>query len=502
MRIESVCPRYIPIILKGMQSVINQSLFYPIPSRPMSISKDEVKAWRDNALKKLEWARELSTLAQAVLESTSHVLGDLLPKRLQIAESNIDQVKDQHANITPLFEHLRVKIADATVSGFQSCVEKLLVPALDALAKVLGELRTTKVPPFLVAPEERKDYRHLSDFLALSEIELLQNNIAIYTENCTKVLLLLKDLLQDLTHKWHKNSSTYNKATRVYNSQVVDVQLMVRHALMPTSPPRHESNFVRAVLKENLALEQQLAGLLEMLTNHYDQCVLAVSTYDDSSQNQVNYEVLHNDTLELPSVLKEFSAIYDVIMNNETRAAKFVDEKLPHIDSVISLSTDLLEEYRSFKEEEMVRLVLLFLRCEEVLRTNSLNVKSLSYKQTIDAYVDVLSQLTFHYTSFQKIYHSEYLKELYYEQYIYPRKFLQLLNDFLNGQLLHIEEDERERHRDWLRKFGDFIPKQLILPGEYNQPSVVQVISEGLDEIQSPSADKNEARLLSLMADK
>lgn len=489
-------------LIVSFTPTITTSVILPqTTNRSMVISKAEVDSWKRDALKNLEWAKELSSLAQAVLESTSHILVDLLPKRLQAAEIKVDQVKDLHANVNALVEHLRVKISDATIGGYGSYLKKHLDPALEALDHVLQELATTKVPEFLIAPGHKNEFGHLLDFVALNEIKLLQSNIAIYRGNCEKVLDLLKHQLHQLTHKAHKNASSFNKVMNIYNSEVVDLQLTMRHshAYASVSPPRNHSNLVGVVLKENAALEQQLAGLLEMLTNHYSQCVLASSVFDEASRTQVNYEVLKTDTLELPSVLKEFSAIYDVIMNNEARAAKFVDSKLPHLDEVVESCGTLIEEYRELKETDIVKLVLSLLRCEEVLRSNSVGVDSLSYKQTIDTYTDILNQLTYHYTNFQKIYHSEYLTELHYEQFVYPRKFLLLLNDFLNGQLLQIEETEKERRSVWLSKFGNFIPKQFVLPGEYNQPSVVQVISEGLDEIQAPTAQEDEERLIALI---
>lgn len=467
----------------------------------MTISKAQVDFWKGDALKNLEWAKELSSLAQAVLESTAHILVDLLPKRLQAAELKVDQVKDLHANTNALVEHLRVKISDGTIGRYNGCIKQLLAPALEALDQVLRNLASTKVPEFLIAPEYKSEHTYLIDFVALKEIHLLQTNINIYRENCGKVLDLLQTQLNQLSRKTQKSAATFNKLMSLHTSQVLDLQLALRHSHSgaAVSPPRNQTNTVRAILRENSILEQQLAGLLEMLTNHYSQCALASSVYNEASSAEINYEVLQNDTLEVPSVLKEFSAIYDVIMNNETRAAKYVDSTLPHLDEIIALCDPLITEYHSLKETDIVKLVLYLLQCEEVLRTNSVGVSSSSYKQTIDTYTDILNRLTFHYTNFQKIYHSEYLTELHYEQFVYPRKFLLLLNDFLNGPLLQLEEAEKERRNFWLSKFGNFIPKQFILPGEFNQPSVVQVISEGLDEIQSLTSQEDEQRLITLI---
>lgn len=461
--------------------------------------EDEVRRWTEEAFRTLEKAKHLSSLAQAVLESTDHILRDQLPKRLELAESSMSKVKNQQANVTALMEHLRSKAADVIIGSHTTAVDELLIPALSGLDKALGQLTSTTVPLYLINEGEgsRLGYR-LSDFVSHDVIEKLRGNITVYRENCDKTLHLLGGQLDKLVDGAHKINSRYTRCSRLYDSQVVAVGMIMRYA-QTTSLPKGNSNIVKTILKENASLEQELVSLLEMLTNHFDQCTLAVSLLRGSSRSNVDFDVLRNDTHELPSVLKEFSSIHDIIMNNESRAAKFVDQRLPHIDSVITSCDELITAYSRFKNEDIVRFVLLVLRSEEILRSNSVDAKSPSGKHTVELYADVVNQLTYHYTQFYGIYHLKYLTELHYEQYVYPRRFLKHLNDFLNGSLLELEDEERERRRHWLQKYGNFIPKDFVLPGDHNQPSVVQVISEGLDDIQSPSAQTDESRLLDLI---
>lgn len=462
--------------------------------------EDEVRKWSDEAFHTLEKAKQLSSLAQAVLESTGHILTEQLPKRLQLAETLISSVKNQQANVTALVEHLRSKVQDGMIGAYSRAVEKLLVPALAGLDKALEQLSATTVPLYLIndTGDKISSYK-LSDFVSHDVIEKLKGNISIYQSNCDKTKDLLESQLNNLLETAHKNNSRFSRCSKIYESEVSSVQMIMRLALSTASLPRSNSNIVRTIMKENASLEQELVSLLEMLTNHYDQCVLALSLLKDSNGNQMDFDVLRNDTLELPSVLKEFSSIHDIIMNNESRAAKFVDQKLPYIDSVINQCEELITSYTRFKNEDIVRFVLLLLKCEEVFRSNSVEVKSVSGKHTVEIYCDVVNQLSFHYNHFHAIYQLKYLTELHYEQFVYPRKFLKLLNDFLNQNLLQLEEEERQRRHHWLQSYGNFIPKDFVLPGEYNQPSVVQVVSEGLDDIQSPTAQEDEERLLELI---
>lgn len=462
--------------------------------------EDDVNAWTDEAFRTLEKARQLSALAQAVLESTDHILTNQLPKRLELAESLMSKTKNLQANVTALVEHLRAKVQHGVIEPHAKAMDQLLRPALAQLDKALTVLASTSVPLYLINETSgKKPHQYLlSDFVSFDVIDKLKGNIAIYTDNCNKARKLLEHHLEQLLEAAHKNSSKFSRCAKIYDSQVVNVQMLMRYANSTTTLPQSNSNIVNNILRENSSLEQELVSLLEMLTNHYDQCVLAKSLLTSSSNN-IDLDVLRNDTLELPAVLKEFLGIHDIIMNNETRAAKFVDQKLPHIDSVIGHCDELIQAYTQFKSGDIVKLILLMVRCEEVLRTNSVDEVSTSGMHTVEVYTEVVSQLSHHYTQFHAIYEQKYLTELHYEQYVYPRKYLKLLNEFLNGGLLQLEEEERQRRHEWLQKYGNFIPKDFLLPGEYNQPSVVQVVSEGLDDIQSSSAEQDEARLLELM---
>lgn len=460
--------------------------------------EQEVTAWTSEAFRTLEKARLLLALAQAVLESTNHILAVQLPKRLDLAESELNHIKNLHANVTALVEHVRAKVEDGIIASYTAAVGSRLVPAISGLEAALKLLDTAEVPLYVVNGTNGARKHVLGDFVARDVIETLLVNVSVFRGNCERTVSLLAEQLAKLLETAHRNNQKLVKCTKTYDSQVADVQMIMRYAFSPASLPRSSSNLVRAILKENSSLELELASLLAMLTNHYDQCVMAQNLMRDSGA-AVDVDVLRNDALELPGVLKEFGSIHDIIMNNESRAAKFVDLKLPHVDSVILQCSELVESYTTFKDTDFVRFVLVMVQCEKIMRHNSVDAHVSSGKESVDAYVDVISQLTYHYTQFHSVYHLKYVTELHYEQYVYPRRFLKILQDFLNGTLLQVEEEERTRRHHWLQKYGSFIPKEFVLPGEYNQPSVVQVISEGLDEIQASSAVESEARLLALI---
>lgn len=44
--------------------------------------------------------------------------------------------------------------------------------------------------------------------------------------------------------------------------------------------------------------------------------------------------------------------------------------------------------------------------------------------------------------------------------------------------------EESNHRKAWLAKYGEFIPREFKLPGEDEMPTVMQVITEGLEHIQ------------------
>lgn len=440
-----------------------------------------LQQWTAEAFSTLERARELSALAQIVLESTQHVLTDQLPKKLNLCVKDVDKVKDHHANVSALLEHLRAKVKEMRQT-YVSLYSQRLEPAMGKLDSIIALLEKTHIPEFLVS-EKRQT---LGDFVSRAEIDLLKRNVKIYKHNSEGCVGLLQRHIAQLTLAFQELAPKYAEMTETYDAHLVAVQLTIKmHS--------KDHNLVASILKENSLLEQELVHLLELLTKHYDQCVLGLRHLDSG---KVDSEVLRQDSQELPGVLKEFNVIHDIIMNNETRAARYAEQQTPWIESVAAMCEHLIGAYGRFKTENITKFVLLLLSCEEVLRRCPIEYVS----SPIDAFVEVVDQLCYHYSQFVAVFKTEFLTELHHEQYVYPRKFLKALEEFFNGPLLQLEEEERARRRNWLRKYGDFIPKEFILPGEANQPSVVQVISEGLEDIQHPNAADNEQRLVAAMA--
>lgn len=461
------------------------------------MSREELARWTDDAFRTLERAKVLSSHAQAVLESTAHILTHALPQKLDVVAEKTRAADAVHQKVALAVLGLRAS-HDASTARFRQ-LDRELDPALAALDASLAALDAVHVPRFLVREATKEGQLVLRDFVSSDDIAVLRNNIAVYRENCGRAHALLQEHVDALQREAHAVAVRHARMAKLYNAQVVLVEMLMRFAAAALAP-KDPANMVDTILRENAALEQALVSLLEMLTNHYDQCVRGQQWLQGADTGDVDLDVLRNDTRELASVLDEVGAIRNIIANNEARAAKFVALKTPHIESVIEQCDAILALYQHVRDASVTRVVLLMLRCEEVFRHCSIPGHDPKLqKHPLLVYAEVVALLSYHYTQFRKVFETRYLTELHYEQFVYPRKFLKVLDDYLNGRLFQFEEAERERRRDWLHKYGDFLPKELYLPGEAHQPKVVQVVSDGLEDIELPATHDNEMRLLELI---
>ncbi|KAK6456111.1 autophagy-related protein 17 [Scheffersomyces xylosifermentans] len=458
----------------------------------LTVDKATATQWAEQAQKTLQTAQKLCTNAQSSLHATTYQLTSHLPEILENAGDLYDSLRRQYEMITRIVEALRRSTRDQLLTRLQKQHSILLTPALVNLEEIVSQLSKTPVPSFLIESSENEESgivgdsgsenKTLADFISTDSINLLKRNIDIYTANSIKIRQFLDKKLQEsiLDPVHDVIAKKYNKIVNLYD-EIMPLQLDIKSVTTNVSP-FDSNNWIGTLLKENASLENELVSILEMLTNHYDQCTQGVQVFKSGNSSGVNLEVLQNDAMELPEVLKELNTVYDIIVNNEARAQKFLNSNSPKIDTLISLILEQLDFYRMFKSKSIPEFMAIFTACEEILMKSP--DSSEQVQTPIERFTDTVNQLVYHYTQFLNVYKSKYLLELHHEQYTYPRKFLAKLTKFLNEELYQLQVDERERRKAWLSKNGEFIPKEFKLQGEHNQPIISQIITEGLEDIQ------------------
>ncbi|OBA20695.1 hypothetical protein METBIDRAFT_12655 [Metschnikowia bicuspidata var. bicuspidata NRRL YB-4993] len=468
---------------------------------------EQVAGWTAEAFRTLETARQISALAHASLGASSDTLTGEMPAKIAEAVAAFEKLLRQHALLVQIAKNVQADVLRCT-DGHDKKVSGILQPALRDLDAVLATLHGISVPLFLVktAASDRQTAHRLDDFVALADIGSLKTNIDIYLSNCAKVGCLLQKQVSGLLDNLGLKTADFKQLAAAYDAQVLPVKPLVKYASAEVPLNKGPETLVATILKENSALGLELSALLEMLTKHYDQCTLASSCVDGARDEPVDLDVLRGDTLELPSVLAEIRAIYDIILHNGRRAAAFSAQKIPPLAAFCDRCRVFLAACSDFQDNDVTELLLVLVHSQTVYSRSSLPAapaesagKLPSKESPVEGYAHMVRALGDHYHHFCSVYQLQYLSELHYEKFVYPRKYFKLLDEYLNGQLLRFENEERDRRREWLRRYGDFIPADFYLPGEADQPHVTQVASEGLDHLETPSAQDDEDRLVRLL---
>ncbi|CAN3365834.1 autophagy-related protein 17 [Diutina catenulata] len=430
---------------------------------------ETIQEYAEQAQTTLVNAESLCKRAELHLESVRAELTEQLPISLDQTSVAKEALIVQHQTLVRVLEDLDSRVKSLNHSLITDYSHKL-EPSLVKLDNILDILEHTEVPMDLVNAASTSSHHPscLADFITMEAISILKKNIAIYHTNSAKIADRLSADAGSLTQEFASFKKRYQRVIKT-SEEIVLFQ-------MDVSSTKKTSKTAQ-ILEENAALEHELTSLLEMLTNHYDQCSQAVR---DPNTSDADLEVLRNDAVELPDVLKEVAAVGEIIANNEGRSKKLTGEILKATETIFSSINELLRDYRDFKVK-IVQFMYFCKAAERFLAESGLEnaVNMPPYHQ----FHSVVSQLEYHYSHFYSIYTSKYLLELHREKYQYPRNFLERINRFLNEDLHQMHEQEINRRKQWVAQYGDFIPKEFTLPGEVHIPIVSQVVTECLDDV-------------------
>ncbi|ODV80817.1 autophagy-related protein 17 [Suhomyces tanzawaensis NRRL Y-17324] len=449
----------------------------------MAISEANIKEWTQQAQETLQRAQALCTGAETLLKSMSYQLTSHLPELFTKCSQTVEGVKRQHEGVGKVIESIRNNVSSILEESQQK--KASIEPVMKEFDQVLGQLARTGVPRFLIAsPGATDSPKTLKDFISIDSIDRLRTEIDVYGRNTDKIAkLLLEEFVHGIQEPYKIASKNYSRIIKQYDDMT---PLQLDLIALGGTGPYESHNLISTILKENASLENELVSILEMLTNHYDQCTQGMQAFNSGISSEF-LQVLSNDSVELPEVLRELNTVCEIVHNNEIRASKFLNGQLPILNLILEGSDRQIMMYRSLRSTRIPKIMLLCDACKLI--------------DSLPQHTETISQLSYHYNQFLKVYRTQYLSELHYERYVYPRKFLGKLTDFLNETLHQMQLDEEQRRKNWLVKYGEFIPKELSLPGDQNQPTIVEIITEGLEDIQkeSDSAEQELVQFLKLM---
>lgn len=426
-----------------------------------------ISSWTTDAHRTLTDARKQCADAHASLEWTSTSLGPGLVSAAHSARDSVARLSASWTHLDPIFK--------TCARAVQHVVDEMAAephPNISLLQSVVAILENTPDPD---------SQGTLADYVNSDDIRVLVTNAQAHAENGKKISSAIAGRLAVANRQWLTLSRHATRATALLRETLLLVEGL-------SSPGPHiETNAnVRTLLRENDSLENELATVLHLLTKHYDQCVAASSLYAQDPRHQ-DLHVLARDAQELAIVRGELSALCDIIETNRVRATRLLEPRKPVLESIIRSAAEDMDQSRQLRIE-LLRLILL-----------SSQVSTRHPKEVAQDYTDQVATLTTHYVQYHQAYCSHYLKELYRQEYEYPRQFWHRIDRFVHNELAQMFDQEYERRQRWIDKYGRYLPRQLELPGPDSQPRVTQVITEDLDVDGIEQKSEREDRILLLI---
>lgn len=416
------------------------------------VSVADLDQWVADAQRTLLLAQKICSDAEAKLNAIECALSRRLPRKIEYVVAIFGATKEHQRQCVAVVEKCSDKVREVK-SGVRDTA------AMATLTLVTNQLRATKVPDYIlnhsvVAPLQQHT---LADFIAVKLIEVLQRHCGGYHSNHGKITRLMEREFESVAATAARQTKEYNRVLKLYSDCMYEV-----------GNPQGKT-VAKQILKESEALRAELAAILQLLTNHYDQCQRATR----AQFTQQDWDILANDALELAEVSHDLEGIHAIILRNELRARELTSAKL---GAMATLETEIgrqIERYTDFKHHALTRFETIYAALYERLQQE---------QHQIDGCLASADQLIHHYRTFYNVYRTKLFGELHYERFVYPRMFMAKLKKFLNEDLDRIVQQEKDRRQKWLAKYADFIPKEIDLPGETDQPAIIQIVTQGLDD--------------------
>lgn len=428
---------------------------------------DTVRRWARDALNTLTDARKQCATANTNLKWTSAALGPELATTTQLALDSIERLSRCSKRMDSAIR-IYAKVITRDIS-FLNTPSK---PNLHSLDEIVSLLSKTPVPD---------SKAHLDDFILGQEVKVLKQNVSAHWNNGTAISLYLTKELDSLTANWAATSRHSSRTQAQFREKMT-----LSEGFQSSGATIESTLNSKTLLRECDALEQELAVVLELLTNHYDQCNEAVNLVS-LGNSAFDLGILEQDAQDLLLVLAELSTLCEIIETNKSRAIKLLESRLPMLGSFLKLAETHLDQYRQLR----IRLMRLVFLCHHGCSRHS-NSRSLELCVTVES-------LTKHYKTYYDVYCNQYLAELYRQQFEYPRKFWAQIDNFVHRELSQEYDRECENRTLWMERYGSFLPQELELPGPQRQPRISQVITEDMDIVAIGTQKSTESELLDLI---
>lgn len=383
-----------------------------------------MQIWLDDATEKLTAAESLGERANGLLTATKSTISSNNGK---LVKSNflLDSTNQLLQILETIYDSIELKLDDRRQRV--KALEKYLELSLKDLRKEFDKLKQIKIDKSLVSG----NHESLYDFISNEVLDTLLTKQIELNKARESYVVIIETQQEFLKGKLEEFSNGFNQL----ENEVAEVT---------------RANWISDLIDENNKLEEEVTGLLESLTTHYDQCVRGARIVqgketDISDQEKTEFfEVLSKDVKEVPDVINDLEeSIGDIEQRCKKiegyLTTKFYDIKLKH----------LVQDMTHFGEDELTQVI-------STLDRQTIDFQAIT--KDINEKCEEANQLIEHYQRFVESYYSLVLE-------LERRKEVQFSMESVikeaKVKLQALQEDDYQKRDLFLQLNGPYLPSDL-----------------------------------------
>ena len=386
--------------------------------------EQEVQKWLEDATKKLSAAETLGAKANTLLTATKSTISSNNGK---LIKSNflLDSINQLVQILETIHDSVELRLNDRRQSV--KALKNYLELSLTELRKEFDKLKQIKIDANLLSG----DHRTLYDFVSNEVLETLLSKQDELEKSRESYVVVIEQQQEALKTKLNG----FNKQFNQLEKDVTEV---------------NDAGWISDLIDENNKLEEEVAGLLESLTNHYDQCSRGARIFDGEEpeisevEKTELFEVLAKDFQEVPDVLNDLEECIEDIEQRCKKidsylSTKFYDIKLKH----------LVQDLTSFGENELMQVM-------STLDKQTVDFQAVS--TDINEKCDEAHQLINHYERFVESYYRLIL-ELDRRQGV--QLSMEKVFNEAKTKLQALQEDDYKKRDTFFQTNGSYLPNDL-----------------------------------------
>lgn len=386
--------------------------------------ENEVEKWLEDATKKLSVAETIGAKANTLLTATKSTIST---NNSKLIKSNflLDSISQLVQILETIYDSIELRLNDRR-QGVK-VLENYLSLSLSDLRKEFDKLKQIKIDQSLSSGSHRTLYDFISNEV-METLLLKQGSLDKARSGYVGVIEQQQELLKSKLDE-------FNKVFNQLEGEVNEVS---------------QAQWISDLIDENNGLEEEVAGLLESLTNHYDQCARGQRIAEGKEQDITEcektelFEVLAKDFQEVPDVLKDLEESFADIEQRCKKiegylTTKFYDIKLKH----------LTQDLNAFGENDLMQVM-------STIDKQTIDFQAIS--KDINEKCDEANQLIKHYQNFVSSYYSLVL-ELNRRENV-QRSMEKVFND-AKKKLEAIQLDDYKKRDIFLQSNGPYLPSDL-----------------------------------------